>query len=45
VNEEIVHGFPSKDRILKEGDIVSIDMGVVFQASTGIPQGPFQWEL
>lgn len=28
VNEEVVHGIPSKDRILKEGDIVSIDIGV-----------------
>lgn len=29
VNEVIVHGFPSKEHILKDGDIVSIDMGVV----------------
>ncbi len=29
VNEEVVHGFPSKKRILKEGDIVSLDFGVV----------------
>ncbi len=28
VNNEIVHGIPSKDRILKEGDIVSIDLGL-----------------
>jgi methionyl aminopeptidase len=28
VNEEIVHGMPSKSRILKNGDIVSIDTGV-----------------
>jgi methionyl aminopeptidase len=28
VNDEIVHGIPSKDRILKEGDIVSCDLGV-----------------
>jgi len=27
VNDEVVHGIPSKDRILKEGDIVSIDLG------------------
>ena len=27
INEEIVHGIPSKDRILKEGDIVSVDVG------------------
>jgi methionyl aminopeptidase len=28
VNEEIIHGMPSKKRVLKEGDIVSIDTGV-----------------
>jgi methionyl aminopeptidase len=35
VNEVIVHGFPSSERILKEGDIVSIDMGVVYQGFHG----------
>ncbi len=29
VNEQIVHGIPSEKRVLKEGDIVSIDCGVV----------------
>lgn len=28
VNEEIVHGIPSPKRILREGDIVSLDFGV-----------------
>jgi methionyl aminopeptidase len=28
LNEEIVHGIPSDDRILEEGDIVSVDVGV-----------------
>jgi len=28
VNDVVVHGIPSKDIILKEGDIISIDMGV-----------------
>lgn len=28
VNEEVVHGIPSKARVLKDGDIVSIDIGV-----------------
>src|SRR5579872_1735821 len=28
VNEEIVHGMPSPKRVLKKGDIVSIDTGV-----------------
>src|SRR3989338_6905667 len=28
VNDEVVHGIPSKNRILREGDIVSIDLGV-----------------
>ena len=27
VNDEIIHGIPSADRILKEGDIVSTDLG------------------
>ena len=29
VNEQIVHGIPSEKRVLKDGDIVSIDCGVV----------------
>ena len=29
VNEEVVHGIPKKDRILKEGDIVSLDAGMI----------------
>ena len=28
INDEVVHGIPSKKRILKEGDIVSIDLGL-----------------
>lgn len=35
VNEEVVHGFPSKERILKKGDIVSFDMGVIYQGFYG----------
>ena len=31
VNEEIVHGIPSKSRFLKEGDIVSVDVGTTFK--------------
>jgi len=28
VNNEIVHGIPNKEKILKEGDIVSLDLGL-----------------
>jgi methionyl aminopeptidase len=28
VNDEVVHGIPKKDKILKEGDIVSLDLGL-----------------
>lgn len=35
VNEEIVHGIPSAKRILKDGDIVSIDCGVVLDGYYG----------
>ncbi len=31
VNEEIVHGIPSKSRILREGDIVSVDTGATYK--------------
>lgn len=31
VNEEVVHGIPSAKRVLKEGDIVGIDAGVIYK--------------
>ncbi len=31
VNEEVVHGIPSKQRIIKEDDIVSLDAGVIYK--------------
>lgn len=31
VNHEVVHGIPSRQKILKEGDIVSLDIGVTVQ--------------
>jgi len=35
VNQEIVHGIPSERRVLKEGDIVSLDCGVVLDGYYG----------
>ena len=35
VNNVIVHGFPSKDVILKEGDIISIDTGAIYNGFVG----------
>jgi methionyl aminopeptidase len=35
VNQEIVHGIPSPKRLLKDGDIVSIDCGVVLDGYYG----------
>src|SRR5215475_12952646 len=35
VNDEIIHGIPSEKRILKAGDIVSIDCGVVMDGYYG----------
>ena len=31
VNDEVVHGIPSKRRILQEGDIVSLDAGMIYK--------------
>ena len=35
VNSEVVHGIPSSRRVLKEGDIVSVDFGVVVDGYYG----------
>ena len=31
INEEVVHGIPSRTRYIKEGDIVSLDAGVIYK--------------
>jgi methionyl aminopeptidase len=31
VNDEVVHGIPSKGKIIKEGDIVSLDAGLIYK--------------
>jgi methionyl aminopeptidase len=31
INEEIVHGIPSKKRVLREGNVVSVDVGVLLE--------------
>ncbi len=31
VNDEVVHGIPKKNRIIKNGDIVSLDAGVIYE--------------
>src|SRR5271168_2313211 len=31
INEEVVHGIPNKKRVLKEGDIISLDIGATFR--------------
>ena len=31
INDEVVHGIPSKERILMEGDIVSLDAGLIYK--------------
>lgn len=35
INEEVIHGIPSKEKTLKEGDIISIDLGVKFKGYYG----------
>jgi len=31
INDEVVHGIPSQDRVLKDGDIVGVDVGVYYK--------------
>lgn len=35
INDEVIHGIPSKKRILREGDIVSIDLGAKINGYNG----------
>jgi methionyl aminopeptidase len=35
VNEEVVHGIPSKQKVLKDGDIISMDIGVTMSREKG----------
>jgi methionyl aminopeptidase len=35
VNDEVVHGIPNASRKLKQGDIVSVDMGVIYEGYYG----------
>ena len=35
INNEVIHGIPSKKRVIKEGDIVSIDLGARFEGYNG----------
>ncbi|NUP57364.1 MAG: type I methionyl aminopeptidase [Gemmatimonadaceae bacterium] len=44
INQEIVHGIPSKKRVLEQGDIISIDVGVAYRgyftdSATTVPVG------
>ena len=35
INDEVIHGIPSKDKILKDGDIVKIDVGAFYKGFHG----------
>nr|MBQ4319741.1 type I methionyl aminopeptidase [Clostridia bacterium] len=35
INNEVIHGIPSDKRVLKNGDIVSVDLGAMFQGYHG----------
>lgn len=35
INDEIIHGIPSNSRIIKAGDIVSVDVGATFKGYVG----------
>jgi methionyl aminopeptidase len=41
INEEVVHGIPSKTKILKEGDVISIDIGATIRSKKNGKQFDF----
>jgi methionyl aminopeptidase len=49
INDEVVHGIPSKKRLLQDGDVVSIDVGVGYKgfftdSAVTVPVGPVDAE-
>jgi methionyl aminopeptidase len=50
VNDEVVHGIPSPKRILKQGDVVGLDFGVIYEGYFGdsavtVPVGTIKPEV
>lgn len=39
LNEEVVHGIPTADKVIKEGDLVSIDIGMQYPVNCGKGKG------
>jgi len=35
INDELVHGIPRDDRILQDGDIISLDCGTIYEGFVG----------
>jgi len=35
INTEVVHGIPSKKRVLREGDLISVDVGAIYKGYHG----------
>lgn len=35
LNEEVIHGIPSRDRIIREGDLVKVDVGACYRGYNG----------
>src|SRR5512136_1591394 len=35
INAEVVHGIPSKKRALREGDLISVDVGAIYKGFHG----------
>jgi methionyl aminopeptidase len=49
INQEIVHGIPSRKRVLNDGDVISIDVGVAYKgyftdSATTVPVGTIDAE-
>ena len=43
VNDEVIHGIPSSERVLREGDIVSVMWAPVSEDFTETMRLPFRW--
>jgi len=35
INDEVIHGIPGRHRVIKEGDLVSVDLGAIYKGYVG----------
>ena len=43
LNDEVVHGIPSEEKVIRDGDLVKIDAGLIYKGYIQMQRVPMQW--